>query len=367
MSFESGSISFRAFFVPRDMPENVVAQFAEHTAPAISHLNEEPIQGWVGGRHLLDRPVSEENAYYAGHLRLTLLQAERKIPPALLKAEQTMEELAQLQATGKEFLNRKEKSEIRQQVVERLLPQMPPQLKGIHLVHSPAERMVYATAISEKQLDAFQIHVARTLGFALIPALPSDIALRRKKLDVEELPPSSFSPDLEDRQVSYVIGEDFLTWLWYMSEMERGAIVVEDLGEVSILIEGPLTFHMEGDGAHLTVLRKGEPLVSAEAKTALRAGKKLKQARLNIVQGEESWACTQDADQFVFRGLKLPEREEKLDPHSRFQGRIRDVDRFLNLFFRLYDEFLARRSRREEWEDEVRRIRRWVSDRRSAH
>ena len=367
MSFESGSMSCRAFFVPRDLPDDAVERFAANAAPSLESLKDESIQGWVGGRHLLDRVITEDNAYYGGQLRLTLMQADRKIPPALLKAEQTMEELAHLQATGLQFLNRKTRSEIKEQVVDRLLPQMPPQLKGIHFVHSPNERMVYASCMSEKQLDAFQIHFARTLGYALIPAMPGETALRRKSLDVEELPPSSFSPDLDDRQVSYVIGEDFLTWLWYMSEVEKGAILLEEIGEVAVLIEGPLTFHMEGDGAHVTVLRKGAPLVSAEAKTALLVGKKLRQARVNMVLGEQAWVCTLDADQFVFRGLKLPESEEKLDPISRFQERMLKLDRFVDLFFRLYDEFLSRRSRPEEWQDEVTRIRKWVSDRQAAH
>ncbi len=362
MGFESGTISCRVFFMPRDLPEDAVDRFAAQAAPSLESLREEPIQGWVGGRHLLDRVITPENAYYASHLRLSLMQAVRQIPPALLKAEQTMEELAHLQATGMQFIRRKERSEIKAAIIERLLPQMPPQLKGIHVVQSAAQPLIYASCISEKQLDAFQIAFARAMGFALIPAMPAETALRRKQIDAEELMPSSFSPDLEDRQVHHIVGEDFLTWLWYMSEAEQGAIALEN-ESVAVLIEGPLTFHMEGDGAHLAVLRKGAPLLSAEAKTALLVGKKLKQARLNLVSGEDTWSCTLDADQFIFRGLKLPESEEKLDPLSRFQERILRVDQFVDLFFRLYDEFLTRRSREEEWKDEVQRIRKWVSDR----
>ena len=274
-----------------------------------------------------------------------------------------MEELAHLQATGLQYLNRKMRAEIKEQVVERLLPQMPPQLKGIHFVHSQRAGYVYATCLSEKQLDAFQIHFARTVGFALIPALPAETALRRKQLDVELLASSSFSPAIEDREVGLVVGEDFLTWLWYMSEVEHGAIALEDGSSVSVLIEGPLTFQLERQGAHVTVLRKGEPLLSAEAKTALLEGKKLRQAKLSLVLGDETWSCGLDADQFVFRGLKLPESEEKLDPISHFQRRVADIDRFTDLFFRLYDEFLARRSNSEEWQGEVVRIRKWVNDR----
>ncbi len=363
MSFESGSISCRAFFLPQSLPEDWLDRVAANAAPPLEYLKDEPIQGWVGGRHLLDRVITSENALYAGHIRLTLMQAERKIPPALLKAEQTMEELAELQARGVPFLNRKVRAEIKEQVVARLQPQMPPQLKGIHLVHSEATQRIYASCLSEKQLDAFQINFGRTLGFALIPAVPDHTALRRKQIEVEDLPPSSFSPELADHQVSYVIGEDFLTWLWYMSEQEKGAIPLVDSGDVTVLIEGPLTFHMEGQGAHMTVLRKGEPLMSAEAKTALVAGKKLKQARFNLVQGDAAWVCTLDADEFVIRGLKLPEEEERLDPLSRFQERVRKLDRFFDLFFQLYDEFLDRRRQVEEWQDEVQRIRKWVQDR----
>jgi hypothetical protein len=367
MSFESGSVSFRAFMVPQPLPADIVSRVAAQAAPGLDSLRDEPVQGWVGGRHLLDRRITDDNAYYAGYLRLTLMQAVRKIPPALLKAEQTMEELAYQQANGLAFLNRKQRAEIRQEVVARLLPEMPPQLKGIHVVHDPEPRLVYATCLSEKQLDAFQIAFARATGFALIPAAPADLALRRKQIDVEELAPSSFSPDLEDREVGLVIGQDFLTWLWYMSESEKGAIALEDGRSVSVLIEGPLTFQMLGEGAHLAVLRKGMPMISAEAKSALSAGKKLKQAKCSLTVDEAAWSFTLDADDFVFRGMKLPESEERLDPLSRFQDRLLQLNRFMDVFFSLYDEFLARRVQPEEWREEVLRIRHWVQQRQAVH
>jgi hypothetical protein len=363
VSFESGASSFRIFYVPQDLPGDAVDRFAAQALPGLDSLREDPIEGWVGGRHLLDRVINEDNAYYAGHLRLALVQAQRVIPPALLKAEVTMEELAHLQATGQAYLSRKMRLEIKAQVVARLLPQMPPQLKGIQVVQSVAQPLIYAACLSEKQMDAFQINFARAQGYALIPAGPAEVALRRKRLNVEELAPSSYSPALEDRQVHYIVGEDFLTWLWFVSEAESGSIPLEDGRNVAVLIEGPLTFRMEGEGAHLALLRKGDPLLSAEAKTALLVGKKLKQAKVNVVLDDQAWSCTLDAEQFVFRSMKLPESEEKLEPLGRFQERMLKLDQFVELFFGLYDEFITRRSRAEEWEEEVSRIRQWVSDR----
>src|SRR5215211_3800967 len=103
MSFESGSIAFRMLYVPHDLPKDVLKQFAKFAAPPLHSIGTEASQGWVGGRHLLDVPITEENAFYGGYLRLMLMKAERKVPTALLYAECMLEELAYMQSEGKQF------------------------------------------------------------------------------------------------------------------------------------------------------------------------------------------------------------------------------------------------------------------------
>jgi hypothetical protein len=365
VSFESGSVSCRMFFVPRALPDDAVERFASQCAPALESLKDVPIQGWVGGRHLLDRMIQEDNAYYGGYLRLSLMQAERKIPPALLKAEQTMEELAQMQATGSPALSRKVRAEIKQSIVDRLLPNMPPQLKGIQFVYDHTEQIIYADCVSEKQLDAFQIHFARAIGFALQPAMPDSAAMRLCNEDIQDWPPSSFTPDVDDSDASSHPGEEFLTWLWFVAEQERGGFDLDGQA-VAVMIEGPLMFCMEGDGAHVTVLRKGSPLVSAEAKTSLMSGKKLSQAKLTLTVNDQAWVCTFDAREFVVRGLKLPDIE-RMDPISRFQERIRLMNEFRRFLLGAYTMFVKRRADASQWSNEVARIRQWVQDRRAAH
>lgn len=80
MGFESGAISFRAFYLPGGMPEDFVARFARHAAPPVDRLGRDPVSGWVTGRHLLDRFIEEDTAIVAGYPRLTLMKAEKKIP-----------------------------------------------------------------------------------------------------------------------------------------------------------------------------------------------------------------------------------------------------------------------------------------------
>ena len=364
MGFESGSVSCRMLVLPRPLPRNAIEQFAKHAAPPIDTLSDGEINGWVSGRHLLDRKITEENAMYAGFLRLTLMKAEKKIPESLLRAECKIEELAQIAASGVEKLSASARSEIRRSVSARLLPQMPPQLKGIHFVHDAVNDVIYTTALSEKQLDAFQIQFAQAVGFGAIPVIPETAAAQRRKVRIKEWSPASFSPEAEDDEMNHEPGQDFLTWLWFVAEARGGMMKIEDVGDVALMIEGPLTFAMEGSGAHETVLRRGEPLVSTEAKAALMGGKKLKRAKLTLARGDQSWTCTFDAEQFIIRGLKMPEGE-KLDAVSKFQERMSLLNTFRAALLGLHDRFVDERQNASAWKKTLAEMKDWVSSRKT--
>ena len=364
MGFEGGSISCRMFYVPREFPKNAIELFAKHAAAPIDSLSDGEINGWVGWRHLLDRKIGEDNAMYAGFLRLTLMKAERKIPESLLRAECKMEEYAQMQAAGTDRLSQATRSEIRREVSARLQPQMPPTLKGIPFVYDHVNKLLFAGALSEKQVEAFQAVFTQTLGFSLIPVLPETASLKRLETSIKEWDPTSFSPDAQDDEVGLYPGRDFLTWLWFVAEARGGMMKLKNVGDFAVLIEGPLLFVMEGGGAHETALRKGEPLLSAEAKTALLSGKKLRRAKLTLARADESWSCTFDADEFILRGLKLPEGE-KLDALSRFQDRMRSLDLFKEALLGFFDRFVEERGNAKEWAKTVEDIRAWVKGRKT--
>ncbi len=362
MGFDSGSVTFRMFYLPGGLPLDAVERFAKHALPPINTLSREEISGWVTGRHMLDRDINDGSAFQAGYLYLNLVKAERKIPPALLKAECAMEELALMQAEGKDKLNRSERSAIKKEVSERLLPGMPPSLTGIPIVYDKSARMLFAGATTEKQTDALTIQLQGALGTAPVPVTADTAALKIAKLDTGTmLDPTSFSPELEDPLAGCVIGHDFLTWLWFYSEARGGTLTV-DGDQYGVMIEGPLTFFLEGDGAHVTLLRKGSPLVSTEAKTALMSGKKLTSAKITMGRSAEQWTATVDASEFIFRGLKIPKSEE-LDAISWFQQRMISLRRFQKAFLTFYEKFLSERTNPEVWVETQKDIHKWVSGR----
>lgn len=362
MGFEKGSVSFRMYFASRDLTTEDVDKFAAAALPPLSTLAEEEVHGWVAGRHLLDRNITEENAFLGGYLRLSLTQAQKKVPTSLLQAECALEEMAVMEAEDKNYLNQTQRSEIKKQIKERLLPEMPVQLKGIDFVFDERSQMIYATALSDKQLDAFVLTLMQTTGCSATPADPETIAMRTSQIDVQGWAPSSFSDELEDGMVDGTAGREFLMWLWFCSEKRGGISQIPDVGEMAYVVEGPLTFVMEGKGAHEINLRKGEPMLSAEARTALISGKKLKKAKVQFVRGEEVWAFTFDADDFVFRSLKLPETET-FDRVGKFQERMVFMETFREAFFYLYSEFAKERNDSKVWKETKEEMRKWVADR----
>lgn len=361
MGFESGSMTFRMFVLKHRLPGDVAKGFASHAAPPMDAVKREARVGWVTGRHLLDRHITDDTAYVGGHLRLTLVKAERKVPEALLRAECRMQELAEVTGAGEGGLKRERRSAIRKEVEERLQPTMPPSLTAIPMVADSRAGMVYAAAMAEKQMETFLRYFQEASGVELIPMTPEVAALKRQQVNARDLGPTSFSPEVEDGAAGGSLGQDFLTWLWFFSEARGGEIEVAR-EKWAVGIEGPLMFVLEGEGAHETILRKGSPLVSAEAKVALLNGKKLRAARLILARGEMQWSVTLDADTFAFRGLKVP-KEERLDPVSRFQERMLAVAAFREAFFSLYDQFLSERRMEGSWRETRTAIHRWVTGR----
>lgn len=366
MSFESGGVSLRMFYLMKPLPDRAEEAFARHAAPPLKTLGVEEINGWVGSRHLLDVPIAEDNAFVGGHLRLHLLRAERRIPASLFRATCLMEEFARMRADRRPFLDRATRSAIRKEVEERLLPDMPPQLRAVAVAADAPAGIVYASSVSEKQCDALRIHWLKTVGSELIAVDAATAAAKRRKADVRDWPACAFSPEVENGAAAATPGEDFLTWLWFMSEARGGVLKDKELGEFAFMLEGPLLFTTEeGNGALEAVVRKGAPLASAEAKACLLAGKKLRRARLTLARADEGWACSFDASSFVVRGLRLPDPKEALDPVSRFQDRMVRLGQFRDLLLSLYDRFVDERNSPAAWRATLEEIRRWVSGRKT--
>jgi hypothetical protein len=362
MSIARGSFAFRMLYCPQDLPVDALDRFAKNAAPALVDVKD-AVSGWVGGRHLLDLPITEENTTCAGFTKLILRKAERKVPAARLKAECAIEEQAQMKATGRPFIPKKERALIKKDIISRLLPTMEPGLSGVEFVYDGRRRMVYTTATSDNQLDVFTANWMKTTGVDVVAVDASTAALFQKQIRVQEWSGTSFSPEVGDESMENTPGEDFLTWLWFRAETGGGIFKDAEGEEFAVQLEGPLLMERKGEGTHETALRKGLPTISDEAKSALLAGKKLARAKVTIVRGGEQWSFGFDAHTFVFRGVKFPEAKEALDADSLFQNRMFNIDALRHMMLHLFDIFVDVRNYSVEWAEIRSQIHAWAQNR----
>ena len=330
------------FELSGELPEDLLGLFAAKKAGPLDSVDSEPQFGWVTGHHLLDTTIDEASAQLGGCYFLTLRQAVRKMPGALLNAICKREEQAYMRANELEYVSAKMKKQIREEALEKHIQKMPPALSGIPMVLDPNEKLLFVGATSRTQIDLFIdnfFQATKLEPLQLTPGLMLERAFQITEatfpvLNIANLPGSGAEP---------AIGRDFLMWLWFYSET-IGKLLHPQYGEFDILIEGPLTFADEGEakGAGETTVKKGDsPLRSAEAKAAVAVGKKLKKAKLSLTREKQVWSGTFDADQFAFGSFKLPEGDALTNEDEIFAERVQNLIVFreaMTLYFRKFAE-----------------------------
>jgi hypothetical protein len=359
MGFESGNVSFRLFYLTQQYTSSIVEEFARRLAPPIETLDRDPISGWVGPRHLFDRDISDEKCVAGPFLSVQLLKAEKKIPASLLRAYQKLEEDIEMKARGVENLSRKAKAEVKARVIAMLQPKMPPTLQSIPTVLDFRNDLLIAGALNDQQIDAFVLYAKETLDSMPILLTAETAAMRRKQVNAKDLDPVMFTPDdTIDPPIEGTLGMDFMTWLWFAWEKEGGVYHLPDGREFGITLEGPVTFFREGQGAHEVALRKGLPLNSREAGTALVCGKKLKRAKVTLAHASASYSANMDSD-FAFRGLKLP-KGEQVEDTGKIEERMMFIEFFWSAWLHLFDTFLDLRTDPRKWQKTLANMRDWV-------
>lgn len=152
----------------------------------------------------------------------------------------------------------------------------------------------------------------------------------------------------QDQQIDThgFLGEEFLTWLWFRWETEGGEFTLPGGRVVGVALDDFLSFAAQSDDETEQTLRRGLPTRTAEARTALRQGNRLRKARLLVAEGSRQWSATLDAPTLTLTGVKLPEDAEECESDV-----DRNADRSANwlalheIVQALYTVFLRERLR----------------------
>ncbi len=149
------------------------------------------------------------------------------------------------------------------------------------------------------------------------------------------------SPDL-------ILGEEFLTWLWYKSDIASSF------------------FEVQGGNGNTkeTASVSGSLSPLREARFGLGTGKKVSRAFLRLEKNDLCWQFSISANDFSFQSLRLPKIGEKgqgEDPDALILEKVYLVEECLHLFDRIFETFISMRFS-DDWQREVEAVRSWMTE-----
>jgi hypothetical protein len=171
----------------------------------------------------------------------------------------------------------------------------------------------------------------------------------------------------EQIETTRFVGREFLTWLWFESEVFEQKFAIEGFGDCTLFLEKKLALEnsageREKEKSALSGLA---PSGTPEAREALRQGKQPTQAKLVIERDDQSFALTLDAEGLAISGVKIPAlvKGEGEDPFYERIGLIEEIEAAIES---LYKDFLQLRLARGWYREVVPAIREWMNDEHGA-
>ncbi|WP_027722158.1 hypothetical protein [Maridesulfovibrio zosterae] len=162
-----------------------------------------------------------------------------------------------------------------------------------------------------------------------------------------------------------LLGQDFLTWLWYKSEVQDGMFELESGERFMLYMEQRMSVQ-GGDGENVdTATVNSSSGDMTEVLYGLKTGKKVTRAQLKMEIDENLWQVQVKADDFTLSGLKTPKvemkDEEGDDPDAKFLEKIFLIEKCIALFDHVFKDFITIRIS-SQWPDEVSKFRHWLKN-----
>ncbi len=362
MGLLKGPLTFSRFMVmgelPSDFNEMINRQLRQYAFQDLAGSSEEKTMGWTSVENVLDTDFREASYAWGDYLLFSLRMDRRTVPPSLLKIRALEAEKHYLKETGRKKVDKIAREEIREGVRQDLLSHSHPTPSFYEVCWSASSGVLLLTCLSEKVMQDFQDLFKGSFELIPLPFAPWDPQVidpaAAEKIAAWEM------ADSEANNLKS-LGREFLTWLWFKSEERNGMIMVPGGGETEVHLVRRLVLE-SGDGEYAeSVVCQGMHADLKEGREALRQGKKIREARLQLTRDAATWEFTFKADRFQFQSMKMPVVMD-LDEEDNRDGRvleriylleavIRSMDQLFALFLtlRLSDVWQQERVRMEKW------------------
>ncbi len=169
---------------------------------------------------------------------------------------------------------------------------------------------------------------------------------------------------LEKARETEFLGNEFLVWLWFRSETDRGLFDLGEEGTAELWFDGKITLQSETERGVETITCASETPSMKEARFALAEDKRIIQAAIKLDISDDQWSFILDSTWMNFKTFKSPrviqDREE--DPDGIFYEKMFLIEKVVSVMDEIYRSFMKLRVS-PEWETEERpALVKWISE-----
>ncbi|MEW6140549.1 MAG: hypothetical protein AB1733_20190 [Thermodesulfobacteriota bacterium] len=163
------------------------------------------------------------------------------------------------------------------------------------------------------------------------------------------------------------LGREFLTWLWFKSDVSGGRIEIPGGKVVEVTYLDRMTLDLAEAETPQSVTLKGEHSELREGLAALREGKKIEEARLSLRSSDNEFTTVIKSTWLSFGSFRTPpilpaqELGEDESAEATFLEKAALVEEGMELVDTLFRYFLELRIS-DTWEaSELPALRRWIA------
>jgi len=160
------------------------------------------------------------------------------------------------------------------------------------------------------------------------------------------------------------LGNEFLTWLWFMIETDQNRLRRYDPLLVSLNIGSRLVLENTRNNAKETITIKGEDANLEEGLLALKKGAVVTEIHLSYKAGAQHWQFSLKGESLNISNLKLPETGP-VETTEDLEGAVIEktylAETVIGLVNNLFSHFIKLRVSNKWRNQTVSRIRKWAS------
>ncbi len=390
MGFYSGRVSFLRFKVngpsPRLFDEEYIDRLADRQAGRQRIASADGVEtGWTAGEHVLDTDFQLAKNIINDTLTFDLRVDVDRLPADLLRAYYSVELKALTKKNPSGFPTLKQKREAKETARERLEAEAKDgryrKRKCFPVLWDRLSNEVLFGATSITQLDRVCSLFEQTFGMELECVTAGRRAYHLAELHsrtrmVDDSAPSAFVPGVTPADVAWIadessrdfIGNEFLLWLWYHTDVESDTVKLADGSDVTLMLARTLTLECpRGQTGHETISHEG-PTRLPEARRAIQSGKLPRKVGLTLVRHSTQYELTVHAETLAVSGGKLPPPDESItEARAKLEERANQIRNLIETLDLLYDAFGQKRFGKD-WETELAGMQKWLKreERRAA-